>query len=356
MKKTNALLLLLTPFMVLLASCGKQGPIGPMGVQGATGATGATGAAGTNGTQIYSGQTTPATSIGAAGDFYIDLATGALYGPKTSSGWGTPISLVGPAGANGSTIYSGTTAPTASIGAIGDFYIDTANGTFFGPKTANGWGNGFLLVANALGGDFPTVINTIVTPAIIDTLQAHGTIIYPGLLPPTVSGTYLVSPNYCLFDNSGNGDAGDVFDNYEYEFSSQVNSTFTIKVNYSDAIAGGDDSGSDLTATYLSGAGSLFTIYAQVTGTESGIAYTELQVISGQVAQGQINGFQLTIYVESKGSDPDNLLAPVGTLRIFEDEDGVSPLQSTFDSGSSARRIPALSLRDIRKLALSKRQ
>ena len=39
----------------------------------------------------------PSSGLGVAGDFYIDISTWNIYGPKTTS-WGSPSSLVGPSG------------------------------------------------------------------------------------------------------------------------------------------------------------------------------------------------------------------------------------------------------------------
>ena len=128
-----------------IISCSKTGP---QGATGATGPAGAVGPAGTDGSQIYSGTTTPASSTGSNGDYYLDVSTDVLYGPKTSSGWGTGISLMGQSGAAGkagSQIYSGTVTPSASLGTIGDYYLNTANYVLFGPKTSSGWGTGIVL-------------------------------------------------------------------------------------------------------------------------------------------------------------------------------------------------------------------
>src|ERR1700741_1314501 len=91
---------------------GTPGTPGTNGTNGTPGAPGTSGTNGTNGNTILSGSTPPATSTGNTGDFYIDLATGILYGPKSGTGWpGTGLSLVGPAGTfnlagtNGQTIY-----------------------------------------------------------------------------------------------------------------------------------------------------------------------------------------------------------------------------------------------------------
>lgn len=154
MKKVNYFLLLCA-VVLFTASCGKDGATGPVGPAGSTGSQGAvgpagpTGANGQNGSVIYSGSTTPASATGVVGDFYIDLSTGLLYGPKTSTGWGTGISLKGTNGATGATgatgaagskIYSGSGAPASTIGVSGDFYLDKTNFRLYGPKVGTTWG------------------------------------------------------------------------------------------------------------------------------------------------------------------------------------------------------------------------
>lgn len=136
--------------ITIFASCGKDGavgPTGPTGPQGPVGPAGPTGANGQNGSVIYSGTTAPASTVGATGDFYIDLSADMLYGPKTSSGWGTGISLKGNTGATGATgaagskIYSGSGAPAGATGMTGDYYLDKTNYRLYGPKTSSGWGS-----------------------------------------------------------------------------------------------------------------------------------------------------------------------------------------------------------------------
>ena len=69
---------------------GPQGPAGPAGVYGTDGIDGRT---------ILSGTVNPTTE-GVDGDFYINTATSTLFGPKNGT-WPTGVSLVGPAGADG---------------------------------------------------------------------------------------------------------------------------------------------------------------------------------------------------------------------------------------------------------------
>ena len=103
---------------------------------------------GKNGSTILSGTTAPTLNIGEIGDYYLNKSTYDLYGPKTSDSWGTPINLKGREGSNGtagSKIHAGTGIPAQNIGNNGDWYIDTKNKMLYGPKTDQGWGSGLAL-------------------------------------------------------------------------------------------------------------------------------------------------------------------------------------------------------------------
>jgi hypothetical protein len=110
--------------------------VGPQGIQGPQGVTG---------TLIISGPNDPTTTLtmGAReGDYYLNTTTHTLFGPRAAGSpyWlPTGLSLNGSPGTNGNTIYNGTTNPTGSwtaTGVIGDFYLNTAATTLFGPKTS----------------------------------------------------------------------------------------------------------------------------------------------------------------------------------------------------------------------------
>lgn len=123
---------------------------GDDGAKGEQGERGIQGVKGEDGTMILSGYGNPSSSIGKIGDFYLDLSSTNFFGPKNANGsWpgafnlkGTPgvPGATGTAGKDGSTILSGTTAPDTSIGKVGDFYFNTAQAEFYGPKTSAGWG------------------------------------------------------------------------------------------------------------------------------------------------------------------------------------------------------------------------
>jgi hypothetical protein len=140
----------------LSAIVGQTGPQGPQGAKGDTGATGATGATGPQGSIGLTGATG---TQGPKGDTGATGATG-TQGPKGDIGATGPQGSVGPqgikgdkgdtgatgeAGAPGKTILSGLAAPTTE-GTLGDYYLDTDDSLFYGPKTASGWGLGVSLI------------------------------------------------------------------------------------------------------------------------------------------------------------------------------------------------------------------
>lgn len=49
------------------------------------------------------------------------------------------VSLVGMQGPRGYGFVSGEGEPTSGIGRVGDYYIDTEENSFWGPKTSSGW-------------------------------------------------------------------------------------------------------------------------------------------------------------------------------------------------------------------------
>jgi hypothetical protein len=110
---------------------GTAGAPGTPGTPGTPGSAGATGTAGAPGSQILSGTTTPTSTTGNPGDYYFDNLTDSLYGPKTSTGWGTAVSLRGNAGATGATGPAGATGQTGAQGPPGTANVIYYNWTGF---------------------------------------------------------------------------------------------------------------------------------------------------------------------------------------------------------------------------------
>lgn len=68
---------------------------------------------------VIAGSGAPASGLGNVGDLYIDTTAKALYGPKLSTGWGSPTSLVGATGATGPQGPAGPPTTDASLLASG---------------------------------------------------------------------------------------------------------------------------------------------------------------------------------------------------------------------------------------------
>jgi BclA C-terminal domain/Collagen triple helix repeat (20 copies) len=81
------------------------------------------------GGQLLNGVVVPSTAVGSVGDFYLDTATSTLYGPRTNSGWPAGVNLngsagppgpIGPPGAQGVPGAAGTNGTNGTNGAQGD--------------------------------------------------------------------------------------------------------------------------------------------------------------------------------------------------------------------------------------------
>lgn len=120
--------------------------------QGATGPQGPSGTPGDHGNALLNGTVDPTNSVPADardGDFYINTAANTIWGPYNSTNaqhWGTSgTSIVGPQGPEGQQgndgreILHGNGTPGSGDGKEGDFWLDTATTTLYGPRTASAW-------------------------------------------------------------------------------------------------------------------------------------------------------------------------------------------------------------------------
>ena len=130
---------------------GDKGDTGATGQKGDKGDTGVTGQKGEKGDKGDTGDTGQKGDKGDKGD------TGDT-GQKGDKGeQGVP-------GQNGSKIYAGIGVPTSNIGVVGDWYIDSQNKRLYGPKTTSGWGTSYIdLLINSNNGT-PTPIPDPSTP------------------------------------------------------------------------------------------------------------------------------------------------------------------------------------------------
>jgi len=75
----------------------------PVGTAGTNGTNGTNGANGVDGKTIRNGTTTPSSSLGVDGDFYLNTSAKTISGPKASGAWPAAVSIVGPKGDTGDT-------------------------------------------------------------------------------------------------------------------------------------------------------------------------------------------------------------------------------------------------------------
>ncbi len=78
------------------------------------------GANGADGKSVLNGTGTPLDTVGSNGEFYIDISTNTIYGPKVEGTWpATGVSIVGQTGATGATGPQGVAGNDGAIGAQG---------------------------------------------------------------------------------------------------------------------------------------------------------------------------------------------------------------------------------------------
>lgn len=115
----------------------------------------------------------------------------------------------GPQGPRGSQLLSGNTDPSASIGLIGDQYINTSTGYLFGPKTASGWGVGV-----PLGNNDPDDLGQVYTQTSPSTVW-------------NIVHTLSFVPNIIIVDSEKNVVEGD----YEYVSDNEITATFNTAIS-----------------------------------------------------------------------------------------------------------------------------
>lgn len=106
---------------------GPPGPTGPTGSQGPTGAQGPIGPTG-QAEAWYTGSSVPSGTLGAVGDFYLETVNGDVYEKTDPSTWTFRVNIKGPQGAPG-TNTDPNAIPKSIIDATGDLIIGSANDT-----------------------------------------------------------------------------------------------------------------------------------------------------------------------------------------------------------------------------------
>lgn len=145
---------------------------------GATGPQGQAGINGSNGKSVLNGTTNPTNEIGTDGDFYINTATSTLFGPKTNGSWLNGISLIGQ---NGATGINGQGVPTGgTVGQVLAKIDDTNYNTQWITRNPDNLGNHTATQSLNMN-------NNAITNAA--SITSNGVAILGGNTYPTTTGT-----------------------------------------------------------------------------------------------------------------------------------------------------------------------
>ncbi|WP_053958006.1 hypothetical protein [Sulfobacillus thermosulfidooxidans] len=161
------------------------------------------GPAGRNGTSILSGSTLPQNTLGVVGDFYLDTANETLYGPKTSQGWPAQgTTLVGPSGPQGPQGPSGPEGPEGPTGPQGPA----------GPPGPTTGAATRLTNTVPLGTSGTTVMSVTITPQFSGTLMMESSLTDSGAVGDALQG-WLVVNGHGLPAANGSGQSFQEFIN-----------------------------------------------------------------------------------------------------------------------------------------------
>lgn len=194
-----------------------------------------------------------------------------------------------------------------------------------------------LLLAMILNGCRKTIVSgntmqlsnniyNIITQSQLDSLKSWGMVINEGFAPPNIEGTYIENPDKLTWTYAGdNLIVGHIYDDVKYKFYQQV--ADSLKLDWNNIPFPSKDSFTGA-GSFLSGTGSLFTLFAKSTGSANGISVTTVNIISGQVSTSGIVNFQEGTVVTSKVGDANNqLVIPVGKGRVTVDGNGLASRQ-----------------------------
>lgn len=152
----------------------------------------------------------PSNTIGLDGDMFVDYQTSTVFGPKAGGVWPTtPASqLIGPA----NTIFgnSNGATPSNSIGLDGFYFFDTSTSSWWGPKASGAWplsgqwvAGGVNIIFGNYGGTHPPNSVGIVGSYAYDT---QGQLYYG----PKTSTGWPTTGSYLSPVNTANTDSGQV--------------------------------------------------------------------------------------------------------------------------------------------------
>ena len=177
-------------------------------------------------------------------------------------------------------------------------------------------------------------INRVIPEDILDQMDDYIPI-HDGVNPPNIEGQYLVSPMVLVHSTHGY-EPGDLFADTYVQFYNQDMKNNTLdyqdeEVSYSYNIGKG---------AFISGEGNDFSVFFNTTGTsyheKYNVDFKMALVISGTKSSNGIKDLTYAFVMVDKSDDSEGYTVPIGTFRVFKDQDGLSVPTNHFKSPSSA--------------------
>ncbi len=165
-------------------------------------------------------------------------------------------------------------------------------------------------------------INDFVSEEILGNMKKMGMHINTGDTPPSINGSYLVSPFILLKSNRPSDNEGKKFSDYKVKFYNQDNENLEVAIDY----VNGPEKGNGIGA-FIVGNNNKFTVFVEMTSHSKGATAKLVQVLSGEIADNGIKNFYYSNFMIDNNGNTDVWMKN-GEGRVIYDSDGFSPKTS----------------------------
>lgn len=179
---------------------------------------------------------------------------------------------------------------------------------------------------------FSQEIENFVPDSTIEKMRDLGMVINEGKQPPSIEGTYLVSPMIMKSSNVSNEpyEIGHKFVDYELDFYEQDNVNLTIKLD-TKGIGSSNNIISETIGegSFISGYNETFSVFTIEDGyllksTYDTAYFKTLAVTSGRITADGIKDYHEAIWMLDDYEDPYRTLIPINSGRVFIDSDSLA--------------------------------
>jgi hypothetical protein len=179
-------------------------------------------------------------------------------------------------------------------------------------------------------------INDFIPQDILDILDSLGMPINTGGNPANIEGAFLFSKSVLVSSNIESDNPGSQFNDIMLSFLNQNNEELTLTTEYIEDNTSQEGAGY---GSFIVGDGDFFSVFAKNKTYDSQYNDSVFStfVFSGKIETEGIEDLHIALVVLDDYGDPNNHYIPVGSTRVFHDEDGFS--ERTEDVKSSHKNI-----------------